>query len=99
MSSIGRCASRGPLPLYDALMQSVLVAHRQDCTMFYGLLMLDVYIVSECVQERVTNYLALPNPINMCQMHLGRLLRVYTRIEARTDMYHICKCLFGTSIR
>eukprot|EP00891_Asterochloris_glomerata_P008904 jgi/Astpho2/8904/Aster-x0372 len=50
-------------------------------------------------QERVTNYLALPNPINMCQMHLGRLLRVYTRIEARTDMYHICKCLFGTSIR
>ncbi len=51
------------------------------------------------MQERVTNYLALPNPINMCQMHLGRLLRVYTRIEARTDMYHICKCLFGTSIR
>ncbi len=66
---------------------------------FHGLPTLDVYTVIECMQERVTNYLALPNPINMCQMHLGRLLRVYTRIEARTDMYHICKCLFGTSIR
>lgn len=26
-------------------------------------------------RERITNYLAIPNPINMCQKHLGRIIR------------------------
>ena len=26
-------------------------------------------------RERVTTYLAIPNPINMCQSHLGRIVR------------------------
>ena len=26
-------------------------------------------------RERITNYLAIPNPINMCQKHLGRVIR------------------------
>lgn len=26
-------------------------------------------------QRRVTNYLAIPNPINMCQRHLGKIYR------------------------
>ena len=28
-------------------------------------------------RERITNYLAIPNPINMCQKHLGRIIRYY----------------------
>ncbi len=26
-------------------------------------------------RDRITNYLAIPNPINMCQKHLGRIIR------------------------
>ena len=26
-------------------------------------------------RARITNYLAIPNPINMCQKHLGRIVR------------------------
>jgi hypothetical protein len=26
-------------------------------------------------RARITNYLAIPNPINMCQRHLGRIIR------------------------
>ncbi|KAL3138609.1 hypothetical protein ABBQ32_006374 [Trebouxia sp. C0010 RCD-2024] len=48
---------------------------------------------------RVTNYVTIPNPINMCQKHLGEVYRVYTRTECRTDMLHIFKCLFGSCVR
>ena len=48
---------------------------------------------------RITNYVTIPNPINMCQKHLGEVYRVYTRTECRTDMLHIFKCLFGSCVR
>lgn len=51
-------------------------------------------------QARVVNYLAIPNPINMCQRHLGRIHRVhFPRIECGLDMLHIFKCLLGTCVR
>ena len=28
-------------------------------------------------RDRITNYLAIPNPINMCQKHLGRIIRCH----------------------
>ena len=49
--------------------------------------------------QRITNYVTIPNPINMCQKHLGEIHRVYTRTECRTDMLHIFKCLFGSCVR
>ena len=48
---------------------------------------------------RITNYVTIPNPINMCQKHLGKVYRVYTRTECQTDMLHIFKCLFGSCVR
>lgn len=48
---------------------------------------------------RITNYVTIPNPINMCQKHLGEVCRVYTRTECRTDMLHMFKCLFGSCVR
>lgn len=49
--------------------------------------------------DRITNYVTIPNPINMCQKHLGEVYRVYTRTEYRTDFLHVFKCLFGSSVR
>ena len=49
--------------------------------------------------ERITNYVTIPNPINMCQKHLGEVYRVYTRTEYRTDFLHVFKCLFGSCVR
>lgn len=50
-------------------------------------------------ESKITNYVTIPNPINMCQKHLGQILRVYTRTELRTDFLHIFKCLFGSCVR
>lgn len=50
-------------------------------------------------QARVTNYLTVPNPINMCQPHLGRIERIHTKLHLQTDMMHVVKCLLGTGIR
>ncbi|KAK9843785.1 hypothetical protein WJX81_006264 [Elliptochloris bilobata] len=51
-------------------------------------------------RERVTTYLAIPNPINMCQSHLGRIVRVhFPRLECRTDATHVVRCLLGTGVR
>lgn len=51
------------------------------------------------LQARVTNYLTVPNPINMCQPHLGRLERIHTKLHLQTDAMHVVKCLLGTGIR
>lgn len=48
---------------------------------------------------KITNYVTIPNPINMCQKHLGEVYRVYTRTECKTDVLHIFKCLFGSCVR
>lgn len=48
---------------------------------------------------KITNYVTIPNPINMCQKHLGEVYRVYTRTECKTDMLHVFKCLFGSCVR
>ena len=46
---------------------------------------------------RITSYLANPNPINMCQRHLGRVMHVrFEAVESRTDTLHIVRCLMGT---
>ena len=50
-------------------------------------------------EDRITNYVTIPNPINMCQKHLGEVYRVYTRTECRTDGLHVFKCLFGSCLR
>lgn len=50
-------------------------------------------------QARVTNYLTVPNPINMCQPHLGRIERIHTKLHLQTDVMHVVKCLLGTGIR
>lgn len=50
-------------------------------------------------ENRITNYVTIPNPINMCQKHLGMVHRVYTRTECRTDVLHVFKCLFGSCVR
>ncbi|KAK9807907.1 hypothetical protein WJX73_000144 [Symbiochloris irregularis] len=51
-------------------------------------------------QDRVINYLAIPNPINMCQHHLGLIFRVhFPRIETSIDLLHIFKCMLGTAVR
>ena len=50
-------------------------------------------------EDKITNYFTIPNPINMCQKHLGRMHRVYTRTELRTDFLHVFKCLFGSCVR
>ncbi len=47
--------------------------------------------------SRITSYLANPNPINMCQRHLGRVMHVrFEAVESRTDTLHIVRCLMGT---
>lgn len=48
---------------------------------------------------KITNYVTIPNPINMCQKHLGEVYRVHTRTECKTDMLHVFKCLFGSCVR
>lgn len=54
---------------------------------------------SDYWDSKITNYVTIPNPINMCQKHLGELYRVYTRTELRTDALHVFKCLFGSCVR
>lgn len=54
---------------------------------------------SEYWEDKITNYFTIPNPINMCQKHLGKMHRVYTRTELRTDFLHVFKCLFGSCVR
>jgi hypothetical protein len=50
-------------------------------------------------RARVSSYLAIPNPINMCNRHLGRVFRVHMNIASRTDTTHVVKCLLGSSAR
>ncbi|BDA43970.1 hypothetical protein COCOBI_05-1540 [Coccomyxa sp. Obi] len=51
-------------------------------------------------RARIVNYLAIPNPINMCQRHLGRIVRVhFPRLECRTDATHLLRCALGTGVR
>ena len=54
---------------------------------------------AEFWDTKITNYVTIPNPINMCQKHLGEVYRVYTRTECKTDMLHVFKCLFGSCVR
>ncbi|KAK9818684.1 hypothetical protein WJX74_005716 [Apatococcus lobatus] len=50
--------------------------------------------------SRITSYLANPNPINMCQRHLGRVMHVhFEAVDSRTDTLHIVRCLMGTGVR
>lgn len=38
-------------------------------------------------RSRCVNYLTIPNPINMCQPHLGRIIRVTLKVECRTGEF------------
>lgn len=38
-------------------------------------------------RERVTTYLAIPNPINMCQSHLGRIVRCARPARCRSQWH------------
>ncbi|DBB03781.1 hypothetical protein WJX82_003590 [Trebouxia sp. C0006] len=51
-------------------------------------------------QQRVVNYLSVPNPINTCQRHLGLMIRVYqSKQHEPLSLGHMTRCLVGTGMQ
>eukprot|EP00873_Tetraselmis_striata_P025727 jgi/Tetstr1/445991/TSEL_003547.t2 len=48
---------------------------------------------------RVTNYLAVPSPVNMAHAQLGRLVRVELGLVGCVHTLHVVKCVSGTLFR
>lgn len=91
---------------FTAASCAILNTHIRHCTTFEAPGLTTFYHKlaeqsgdAELWDAKITNYVTIPNPINMCQKHLGEVYRVYTRTECKTDMLHVFKCLFGSCVR
>ena len=106
MAGTHTCCAGHSLGGFTAASCAILNTHIHHCTTFEAPGLTTFYHKlaeqsgdAEFWDTKITNYVTIPNPINMCQKHLGEVYRVYTRTECKTDMLHVFKCLFGSCVR